>query len=93
MTKRVVKTKIKGGKEHVPEDPESNLSSPDSSSREYDPSDDRKYSKYKSKGCSKNKIRQKHTKQNMSESLSGDSDLSNKSDNKSNKINKKKIYQ
>ena len=86
------KRKEKAGKEHVPEDPESDPPSSDSSSSESDSSDDRKYSKSKSKRCYKKKKRRKRMKQDSSDSSSSNSNFSDEIDYKSKIRNKKKSY-
>ena len=65
---------------HVPEYPESDPSSSDLSLSESDYYDDSNYSKYKSKGCDKNKKGQKHTTQDSSESLLSNPDSSDESE-------------
>ena len=61
------------------------------SKNEYDLADDSKYSKSKSKKRHKTKKRQKRTKHDLSDSSSSNSDLSNESDYKRKRHNKKKI--
>ena len=65
----------------------------DSSSSESYLSDDRKYSKSKSKGHDKNKKRRKLTKQDSLDSSSGDSGFSEKSDYRRKRHNKNKSHQ
>ena len=73
------KSKEKARKEYVPEDPESEPNSLDSSSSKYDFSND---SKYKNERRDQKKKHQKRTKQDLSESSSSDFDPSKKSDYK-----------
>ena len=68
------KRKEKARKEYVPEDLESDPSSPDSSSRKYDLSDDIKYSESKIKRRNERKNNCKHKKHDLSDSSSSDSD-------------------
>ena len=67
------KRKEKARKEYVPEDLESDPSSPDSSSRKYDLSDDIKYSESKIKRRNERKNNCKHKKHDLSELFSIDS--------------------
>ena len=66
------------GKVHITENLDSDPSLSDSSPRKSDFPDDIKWRTSKSKGQDKNKKCQKHKKQDLSDSLSRDSDLSEK---------------
>ena len=82
----------RNGKEHVPEDLESDPSLSDSSPSESDSSYDRKYRRSKSKGNDKEKKHQKHTKQNSSDLSLRDSDFSDKIDYRRKICNKNKSH-
>ena len=86
------KRKEKAGKEYVLYYLESEPSPADSSLRESDSSNDRKYSKSKSKWQDKKKNHRKRTKQDSSDLLSSDSHSSDESDYKIKIRNKKKSY-
>ena len=77
------------GKAHVPGDPESDLSSSDSSSNQYNLSNDTNYSKCNRKKRDMKKKRQKHKKQDSSDSSSSDSDSYDDSDYRYNRRKKK----
>ena len=79
----------RNGKEHVPEDPESDRSSSDSSSVISNSSDDNKYIKSKSKRHDKKKNHRKRMKQDSSKSSTRDSDSSKKSDYKNQETQEK----